>query len=196
MHVLTVIDQPNPESFTHAAAARFNEGVAEAGHTFEIADLHAEGFDPRWTIADNAQFEDKPMPDDILREQARIEKCDALCMAFPLYWYGMPAMTKGWLDRVWSWGWAYDQVVDPDLSLLRSRTGIMLVPAGANPENWKPYDLEHAMDTIWRTSTMGVMGITDKRLHFLNGSDGSDNRRKGLLDKAHEIGLGIGAPQS
>jgi len=192
MHVLTVIDQPNPKSFTRAAAARFNEGAVEAGHTFEVADLNAEGFDPRWTIADNAQFEDKPMPDDILREQARIEKCDALCVAFPLFWYGMPATMKGWLDRVWSWGWAYDQVVDPDLSLQRARTGIMLVPAGANPENWKPYDLEKAMDTIWRTSTMGVMGITDKRLHFLNGSEGSDERRKGLLDKAYQIGLEVG----
>jgi len=192
MHVLTVIDQPNPNSFTHAAVKRFNDGVVEAGHTFEVVDLHAEGFDPRWTIADNAQFEDKPMPDDVLREQARIEKCDALCMAFPLYWYGMPATMKGWLDRVWSWGWAYDQVEMLDTSLQRSRTGVLLMPAGANPENWKPYGFQEAMETIWETGTLGYMGITDKRIHFLNGSDGSDERRKGLLDKAYQIGLEIG----
>lgn len=196
MHVLTVVDQPNPKSFTHAAVARFNEGVVAAGHTCELADLHAEGFDPRWTIADEAQFEDKPMPDDVLREQARIEKCDAICFAFPLYWYGMPAMMKGWLDRVWSWGWAYNQIESLDTSLQRSRTGVLLIPAGASPQSWKPHGFQEAMETIWETGTLGYMGITDKRVHFLNGSEGSEERRKGLLDRAYQIGLEISKPKA
>ena len=44
MHILTVIDHPDPKSFTHAIAVRFGEGAQEAGHTVETADLHAEGF--------------------------------------------------------------------------------------------------------------------------------------------------------
>ncbi|MEM9277785.1 MAG: NAD(P)H-dependent oxidoreductase [Pseudomonadota bacterium] len=193
MHVLTVLDHPDQTSLSHAVAKRFMEGVQDAGHSAELADLHAEGFDPRWSLADLAQFEDRPMPPDVLAEQARIERCDAFCLVFPLFWYGMPAMMKGWLDRVWSWGWAYNQVMvyDASASLQKPRTGVMLIPAGANPENWEPYGIDTAMNTIWNTGTMGFLGVTDKRIHFLNGSTGSRERRVGLLEKAYQVGRQI-----
>lgn len=196
MHVLTVVSHPNDASLTHAIANRFMEGAREAGHTTELADLHAEGFDPRWSTPDFAQFEDLPMPQDVLNEQARIERCNALCMVFPLYWYSMPAMMKGWLDRVWSWNWAYNQIGDLDTSLQPPRTGILLIPAAANPDNWEDHNFENVMDTIWRTGTLGFMGITDKRLHFLNGSEGSEDRRKRLLEKAYQAGLDVGNPEA
>jgi len=194
MHVLTVLSHPDPASLSHAVAKRFKEGAETSGHTTELADLHAEGFDPRWTMGDLAQNEGLPMPDDVLREQVRIDRCDAICLVFPLFWFGMPAMMKGWLDRVWSFGWAYDQVTiyDASASLQRPRTGLLLVPAGANPEHWEPHGLETAMDTIWQTGTLGFLGITDKRIEFLGGSTGSAERRAGLLERAYQEGVKIG----
>lgn len=188
MHVLTVLSHPDPASFSHAIASRFMDGALEAGHTTELADLHAEGFDPRWSMPDLAQFDDLPMPDDVLAEQARIERCDALAMIFPLFWWGMPAMLKGWIDRVFSWGWAYDQVDDPDVSLLRSRIGVMLVPAGASPRSMAPHGYDTALDAIWRVGTMGYLGLTDRRIHILHGATGSEDRREGLLARACQAG--------
>lgn len=156
-----------------------------------MADLHAEGFNPVWTMADQTQGQTPP--DDILPEQARIERCDAICFVFPLYWYGMPAMTKGWMDRVWTYGWAYDQVGDPNRSLLRNRIGVMLIPAGGNPDNWAPYGFEKAIRTQFETGIMGYFGLADKRVHFLNGSEGSAPRRDGLLQRAHQVGLTLGS---
>lgn len=196
MHVLTVLDQPNPASLSHAVAARFMEGCRDAGHTVELADLNAEGFDPRWRIEDFAQMDGEPMPEDVLAEQARIDRCDALAMIFPLYWWGMPAMLKGWVDRVWSYGWAYDQVDDPDVSLQRTRTGVMLVPAGASPQSMAPNGYDTAIDAIWRTGTLGYFGITDRRIHILHGATGSEPRRKGHLETAYRVGLTIGEPVS
>lgn len=54
MHALIVIANPNPESFSHAVAAKVAEGVTASGASFEIADLTAEGFDPRFSAADIA----------------------------------------------------------------------------------------------------------------------------------------------
>lgn len=192
MHILTVISHPNPASFTHAIATAFIAGAEEAGHTAEIADLHAEGFDPRWTMPDFDQFNGGVSPPDVLAEQARIERSDALCLVFPLYWYGMPAMMKGWADRVWSYGWAYDQIVDPNLSVQRARTGVFLVPAGGNPNNWTPYGFKEAINTLWSQGLMGYFGLSDKRIHLLNGSEGSEARRAGLLDRARVSGRMIG----
>ena len=191
MHILVVLAHPNPESFSHAVSTAFIKGAEQAGHSTELADLHAEDFDPRWSMPDLAQFEDAPMPDDVLAEQARIDRCDAICMVFPLFWWGMPAMLKGWIDRVWSWGWAYDQVDEPDISLQRSRLGVMLIPAGASPAKMDPYGYPEAMDTIWRTGTMGYLGITEKRIEILHGSGGSDERRAALLDRAFQAGAGL-----
>ena len=194
MHVLTVLSHPDPASLSHAVAARFNAGAEAAGHTTELADLHAEGFDPRWSMPDLAQFDNQPMPADVLAEQARIDRCDALCMVFPLFWWGMPAMLKGWLDRVWSWGWAYDQVDDPDRSLQRQCTGVMLIPAGASPQSMEPHGYMRALDAIWRTGTMGYLGLIDRRIHVLHGSTGSEPRRQGLLDQAEQAGRDLALP--
>lgn len=86
MHVLIVLDHPNPQSFSHAVANRFAEGAVNAGHTTEIADLHAEGFDPRWSMEDIGSDDTSEVPTDIKREQARIGRADAVCFVFPLFW--------------------------------------------------------------------------------------------------------------
>ena len=91
MHVLTVIAHPDPDSFTYQVLEKFSAGVLAAGHTHETADLYRENFNPVMTKRDLQQFQDVPMPDDVLREQARIERCDAMCWIFPMWWWGMPS---------------------------------------------------------------------------------------------------------
>ena len=78
------------------------EGAQSVGHSVEFADLYAEHFDPILTERDLQQFKGVAMPDDVQREQARIERSDALCLIFPIWWYGPPAMMKGWFDTRFS----------------------------------------------------------------------------------------------
>ncbi|MDU8943998.1 NAD(P)H-dependent oxidoreductase [Ovoidimarina sediminis] len=194
MHVLTVLDHPDPASFSAAAARRFMEGAEAAAHTTELADLHAEGFDPRWTLADIEADDGAPAPRDVAAEQARIARADAICLVFPLYWWGMPAMTKGWVDRVWSWGWAYDQLDDPERSLQRPRTGILLIPAGARSDEMQADGNEAALDTAWIRGTFGYFGLSPRRLELLHGATGSATRRAALLDRCYHIGNTLPEP--
>lgn len=110
MHALIVTAHPKSESFTQAVAAQIAEGISRSGegHSAEVADLAAEGFDPRFTAADLACFEGTPPPADVRAEQARIDRADALVLVYPVYWWSMPALLKGWIDRVFTTGWAYD----------------------------------------------------------------------------------------
>lgn len=189
MRILVVLSHPDPASFTHAVAAAFASGAQEGGHRVEIADLHGEGFDPRWRIEDAGQFErGGTVPPDILAEQARIERCDALCLVFPLYWFGMPAMLKGWMDRVFSWGWAYDQLDDPSRSLLRHRPCLALVPAAANPEDWRAEGFDQAMRAIWGKGTLDWFGMQAARIEFLGGVEGAPARRRAHLATARRLG--------
>lgn len=106
MSVLIVAAHPDPASLTHAAARRLADAVAP--HDVEIADLAAEGFDPRFTLADRHAYEVAgDYPDDVTAEIARIERATDLVLVFPVYWWSMPALLKGWIDRVFVNGWAF-----------------------------------------------------------------------------------------
>lgn len=191
MHVLTVLDHPKPNSFSAAVAEAFMEGARAAGHSVELADLHAEGFDPRWSLADIEAEESATVPADVTKEQERIERSDAICLVFPLFWWGMPSMTKGWVDRVWRWGWAYDQLDDPERSLLRPRPGVLLVPAGARSDEIERDGYRAALETAWIDGTFGYFGLSPRRLELLCGSSGSEARRKALLERSHRIGAAL-----
>lgn len=194
MHVLTVLDHPDPNSFSAAVAQQFIAGATEAGHTTELANLNAEGFDPRWSMADIEADQSGIAPSDVQREQARIARADAIAFVFPLFWWGMPATMKGWVDRVWSWGWAYDQLDDPELSLQRPRTGVFLVPAGARSDEMDEMGYTRALETAWMKGTFGYFGFAQRELILLNGSKGSDARRAGLLAQAYQAGLTLKPP--
>ena len=120
MHALIVAAHPEPESLTQGVAARIAEGVSlsDTGNTFEVADLAAEAFDPRFTTADLAVHRVKaPPPADVAAEQARIDRADALVLVYPVYWWSMPGLLKGWIDRVFANGWAFDY--SPDAGLVK-----------------------------------------------------------------------------
>ena len=117
MHVPVVLDHPDPTSFSAAVARHVIDGAGAAGHSVEPADPQAEGFDPRWSRADIPADRGAAASADLRKGQARIARADAICLAFPLFWWGMPAMIKGRVDRVWNWGWTDDQQDEPELSL-------------------------------------------------------------------------------
>lgn len=194
MHVLTVLDHPNPNSFSHAAAQHFVAGAEAAGHSTELADLHAEGFNPLWTMADIDSDGKTNVPADVAREQDRIARADAICLVFPLFWWGMPSMIKGWVDRVWSWGWAYDQLDDYEKSLQRNRSGLLLIPAGARSDEVESKGYRAALDTCWTEGTFGFFGFSPRRMELLYGSTGSEPRRKALLEQCYDSGLSLPPP--
>ncbi|KRP63632.1 NAD(P)H-dependent oxidoreductase [Pseudomonas orientalis] len=118
MHALIVVAHHDPHSLTRSVAEQVGAGLSACGHTFEIADLAAEGFDPRYTAADHQVHRSHATPPaDVLAEQARIERADALVVVFPIYWWSMPALLKGWIDRVFVNGWAIDY--GPDLPVTK-----------------------------------------------------------------------------
>ncbi|TNM62714.1 NAD(P)H-dependent oxidoreductase [Aliirhizobium smilacinae] len=111
MHALIVLPHPVSTSLCHEIARRVGQGIIHSGsgNTFEIADLTAEEFDPRFSSADFAAHRHSGAPSkDVVAEQERIDRSDALVLVFPIYWWAMPGLLKGWIDRVFANGWAYD----------------------------------------------------------------------------------------
>lgn len=113
MHALVVVAHPDPASLSHAVAQAVAEGVSGAGHSFEMADLAKEGFDPRFSLNDIAVHRREAAPSaDVAAEQARLDRADVLVLVYPVYWWSMPGLMKGWIERVFANGWAYDEGAD------------------------------------------------------------------------------------
>lgn len=132
MHALIVVAHPDQGSLTHAIAQQVAQGIAgpDARHSAEIADLASEGFDPRFIQADLDHFLKKcPPPVDVAVEHARIERADALVLVYPIYWWSFPGLLKGWIDRVFTQGWAYE---DGDNGKLVKKLGRLRVHLVAN----------------------------------------------------------------
>lgn len=107
MHTLLVAANPDPQSLTHHVLGRI-EAALHPG-SVEVADLSKEGFDPRFTLADRrAYHEGGDFPADIVSEHHRLERATDLVLIFPVYWWSMPALLKGWIDRVFINGWAFE----------------------------------------------------------------------------------------
>ena len=102
MRILVVFAHPKRDSFTGRILDSFVAGLEQAGHVAEVADLYSEGFQPLLVPEDYAQWEDRPMPADVLREQARVERSEGIALVFPVWWWSMPAILKGWFDRVFA----------------------------------------------------------------------------------------------
>jgi NAD(P)H dehydrogenase (quinone) len=132
-------------------ASAFQRWVGRAGHSHEVADLYAEGFDPVFSTEDYGQFEGKPISDDVLAEQSRVERCQALVVVSPVWWLSLPAMLKGWFDRVWSNEWAHD----PEGSLLAPRPFVFLLTAAGSAATWSRYGYGAALDASLRIGLLG-----------------------------------------
>ncbi len=151
MHALIVLAHPLASSLSHSIVTQIAEGIIQSNpdNSVEIADITKEGFDPRFSIADIAAFhKEAPPPADVIAEQARIDRADALVLVFPVYWWSMPAVLKGWIDRVFSNGWAYDEAPDTKPVKKLGRLPVHLVAIGAaHRETYLRHSFAEAMKT-------------------------------------------------
>lgn len=132
MHTLIVVSHPDSQSLTHHVTRQLAEGIASTGSSVEIADLAAEGFDPRFTADDVTAFRQQgSLTEEVVAEHVRIDRADALVLVYPIYWWSMPAQLKGWIDRVFTQGWAYDAGDDGRLVKKLQRLKVHLVAIGA-----------------------------------------------------------------
>lgn len=179
MHALIVIGHHDPASLTHALAEQLAEGLRAAGHTSEFADLAREGFDPRFTLADHAVHRRLgPPPADVLAEQARIERADTVVLVYPIYWWSLPALLKGWVERVFSNGWAFYQAADGSTTKrLHDLTAHLIGVAGADAGTFERHGYGEAMRVQIEHGIFDYCGARVLSSTLLDDSEGQDPAR-------------------
>ena len=122
MKCLLVIAHPRSGSLNATLAEAAAKALRDNGHEVVVRDLYGQGFAPALTASDLTFFQAFETPQDVSGEIAELLAAEILVLVFPTWWFAMPAMLKGWFDRVWAPGVAFDPL---DNGALRPRlTGL------------------------------------------------------------------------
>jgi len=181
MNTLLVLAHPRRNSLTAAVADTFAAGLQKNGHQVEWADLVQEGFDPVLREEDEPDWDNprKQYSPQVRREMERIERNDATVMIFPVYWWSVPAVLKGWIDRVWNHGWAYGDATFPQ------RRAWMIGIAGNSANGYAKRGYDSAMEVQLDVGVLDYCGVQERRLELLYGSiEGQSYVDRILLDAA------------
>ncbi len=102
MRVLVVYCHPCSESFNAAVKDTVLSTLEGAGYDIRLLDLYAQGFDPAMSAEERRGYHE---PDSNVQPVAEhvdaINWCEMIVFVYPTWWFGLPAMLKGWFDRVW-----------------------------------------------------------------------------------------------
>ncbi|MBI2285337.1 NAD(P)H-dependent oxidoreductase [Candidatus Saccharibacteria bacterium] len=163
MNVLIVYAHHEPGSFTSAMKNLAIEVLSRQGHGVVVSDLYGEGFNPvaqKWdfvttsgghfnymTEQKHAANLDLAFSPDILGEIQKVKAADIILFATPLWWSGVPAILKGWFDRVLAMGVAWDSGRFYEKGLLRGKQA-MLIVSGGHPDQYYTGTGKHRVTPI------------------------------------------------
>ncbi len=181
MNVLLVHAHPEPRSLNgslkHYAVQRLERG----GHAVQVSDLYAMRWKAALDADDNTAyrrgarfdasadsmlaFKSDTQSVDIAREQDKLRWADAVILQFPLWWYSMPAILKGWIDRVYACGFAYGVGEHSDThwgdrfgeGVMAGKRAMLIVTAGGWEAHYAPRGINGPIDDILFPIQHGIL---------------------------------------
>ncbi len=181
MNVLIVFAHPEPQSLSAALRKVAIEELASAGHQIRVSDLYAMGWKSEVDRADfpslppsarlipaaasKAAFEGNTLTDDVKGEIEKLLWADMLILQFPFWWFSMPAILKGWVDRVFAYGFAYGVGEHSDKrwgdrygeGTLAGKRAMLIVTAGGWEEHYSARGINGPIDDLLFPINHGIL---------------------------------------
>ncbi|WP_426392548.1 NAD(P)H-dependent oxidoreductase [Variovorax sp. R-27] len=172
MNILLVLAHPEAASLNGALHRFMLERLAAAGHSVQVSDLYAMRWKPALDADDfparntNARFDPSleslhafaagTQPADIASEQQKLLWADAVVLQFPLWWYSMPAILKGWVERIYAYGFAYGLGEHSDThwgdrfgeGVMAGKRAMLVVTTGGWASHYAPRGINGPMDDL------------------------------------------------
>ena len=176
MNVLIVFAHPESKSFNGALFDTAIKTLSAAGHTAATSDLYRMGFNP---ISDRRNFTSTKEADflklqieemhatevggfapDIEAELQKVEQADLMIWQFPLWWFGLPAILKGWVDRVFAMGRTYGYGHIYETGVFKGKRALLSLTTGGPKEAYTPDGFNGDLDAILRPMQRGILEFT------------------------------------
>lgn len=155
MNVLIVYAHPNPRSFNWAILDVIDSALRERGHATRIHDLYQMQFRAVLDSEDLLRNWRGDLPVDTRREQDAIRWARGLVFVYPIWWFGPPAILKGWIDRVFTRKFAFDFGPEGMKGLLTHEKALIVNTLGGDEAT---YQHERWHELLVRPMTEGILG--------------------------------------
>ncbi|MFX4261055.1 NAD(P)H-dependent oxidoreductase [Pelotomaculum propionicicum] len=187
MKVLIVYTHPNPMSFNHAILETVRGELAKKNAHVKVKDLYAMKWNPILSGSDFEQMQAGKTLQDTAQEQADVTWADTLVFIYPIWWFSHPAVLKGWIDRVFSFGYAYHMTENGPSGLLANKRAVVITTSGADEKKAGQDGLLDAIETTMIKGILGFVGITDARhKNFFAVPYVDDEARRKMLEDVKE----------
>jgi len=201
MNAHIVLAHPEPNSFNAHLSGITLKALTELGWDCSFSDLYAMNFDPcegprhYSTRKDDKTFhpqteqrfgaDNETTPADVKAEMHRLLASDLLIIHFPLWWFGMPAILKGWMDRVFVYGAVYKSTMRHDTGICRGKRMIACVTTGSDQEACSPNGCEgdinlHLWPILYPFRYIGFDVLVPEVFHGVGGTAFMEGRERGL----------------
>lgn len=176
MNILIVNAHPERKSMNGAMFHTAIKSLEALGHHVKTSDLYSMPFNP---VSDRLNFNStydsdyfkqqleeihatkvNGFADEITREQEKVEWCDLMIWQFPLWWFSVPAILKGWVDRVFAMGRFYKQGQIYETGMLKGKKALLSLTTGGGLENYVKDGLQGDLYGILRPLHRGIMEFT------------------------------------
>jgi NAD(P)H dehydrogenase (quinone) len=176
MNVFIVYAHAEPASFNGAALQTAVNTLSDAGHSVTVSNLYAMGFNP---VSGRHNFTSEWDPDyfkqqaeethasaidgfseDIETELARVEACDLMIWQFPLWWFGLPAILKGWVDRVFAMGRVYEYGRIYETGAFRDKRALLSLTTGGHAAEFARNGVYGDIDSMLWPIQHGILQFT------------------------------------
>ena len=173
MKVFVVLDHPEEKSFNGALFEAAVEAFSGGGHEVKTSDLYRMGFNP---VSDRRNFKSAKDPDyfkqqveetyasqnnsfanDVEAELQKLEWCDLLILQFPLWWFSLPAIMKGWVDKVFVADRVYGRGKWYDEGAFKGKKAMLALTTGGGPVSYGEVGLHGYMDNILYPINHGIL---------------------------------------
>lgn len=173
MKAFVVFAHPEPKSFNGALYRTAVDSLRAAGHEVHTSDLHGMQWNP---VSDRRNFVTVKNPDYlklqleethasevggfapvIETELQKLEDCDLMIWQFPLWWFGLPAILKGWADRVLAMGRTYGYGRIYDTGAFRGKRAVLSLTTGGPAEAYRPDGFNGDIMGILRPVHRGIL---------------------------------------
>ena len=160
--ILLLLTHPNPDSLNGATAKSIQQALEEDGHTVRLKDVYRLEIDPILGAEDFQAWQNGKVPDAVAKEQEDITWADGLLFVHPIWWNAMPAQLKGWIDRTFTKGYAWDFTEQGLDGKLAGKKAFAAITLGSPKELYDGLDISiDRVNDHLRKGTLNFCGIQD-----------------------------------
>lgn len=177
MNHLVIVAHPRTESFNMQVMRTYADELRQRGHQVVERDLYRIGFNPVLTEADFVAIERGMPPPDVINEQEMIKAADVLTFISPLWWRSMPAMMKGYFDRVFSHDFAYALENGEFRGLLGGKKAVIFTSLASTAEELAVSHADRAFEAVEDIAIIRTCGMdVVEHVHFAPVAPGRTTR--------------------